>query len=441
MKGSLRVFSHRAVAAAIVLIALYLVREKPHGLIISTGTRAAIALGGLIILAWVMGDLFERIGLPRITGYMVTGLLTGPHILGFMSAGTVFKLKFIDNVALALIALHAGREVKLALLRSRLKSIISITFFILLFSLSGVFIFVFFGGRHIFPFLKDAPQKTVLLVALLFGLIEVAKSPVTTIAILDETKARGPLAETTLGVVVLKDVILIVLFGIVMGIGARIARPCEGAGGFVGTTLWHLFGSLAIGAGIGFGVGELLKFAHKSMYLLVIGLALGLTLLSGAIHLEVLLVSMTAGFVIENFTGRGERLLAGIEDASPFIYIIFFPVASASLDLSLLRDTWFVAVLILMLRKVMVFSGIYIGSSLVEDFPVMRKVGWMGFINQSGITLALALIIGQEFPEFGEQFKAIALAMIVITDFYGPALFKYALHYAGEVGATIGNKM
>ena len=432
-------FSHyisRLIAALIVIAFLYLVKSvpehfrplKPHRIM------AAISLGGLILIAWIMGDVFERISLPRITGYMVTGLVMGPYILGLIPLEAVRTLKFIDNVALALIALHAGNEVRLTLLKRRLTSILSITFFILLFSLTGVFTFIYVGGGHILPFLEGAPRRTILVVALLFGLIEVAKSPVTTIAILDETRARGRLAETTLGVVVLKDVLLIILFGIVMAVGARLAYPDEAHKSMVGQTLWHLFGSLGIGTAVGLVVRLLLRLIRENIYLLVIALALGLTILSKVLHVEVLLVSMTAGFIIVNFTRQQERFLEGIRSASPLIYLVFFPVASASLNITLVRETWFIAVIIIMIRKVMVFTGIYIGSRLVEDFPAMRRWGWMGFINQSGVTLALALVIGREFPEFGGHFTAIALSMIVLTDFYGPALFKYALHRAGETG-------
>lgn len=427
-------FISRLLAAGIVLGLLYMVKMTPETLAPEEkqGFQAAIALGGLIVLAWVMGDLFKRLSLPRITGYMVTGLIAGPHILNLMNVKTVASLKFIDNLALSLIALHAGHEVKMSLIRRRFKSIVSITFFILLFSMCGVFLVVYFAGSHFIPFLKGAPHKTIFVVALLFSLIEVAKSPVTTIAILDETKAKGPLAETTLGAVILKDVVLIVIFGIVISIGTRILYPERAHGGFMEETLWHLFGSLGVGGILGFLVGFLIKFTPRRMYIFVIALALCLTLISIALNLEVLLVSMVAGFVIENFTSQGKRFLAGIKYASPITYLIFFPVASASLDLSILKDAWFVAVILLMVRKVMVFTGINVGSRLVEDFPIMRRYGWMGFVNQSGVTLALALIIGRKFPEFGNYFKAIALGMIVITDFYGPALFKYALHKAGE---------
>ena len=438
-KKSIIPFISRLMAAGIVILFLYLVRVapeyvRPAG---SGDISAAVSLGALIILAWVMGDLFQRISLPRITGYMVTGIILGPHATNLIRKESLQTLRFVDNMALALIALHAGSEVNTRLLRKRIKGILSVTFFILLFSLTGVFLLIIIGGRFFLPFLEGAPFKIVFLVAMLFGMIEVAKSPVTTIAILDETRAKGPMSEMTLGIVVLKDIVLIALFGIVMGVCDRIAYPDKAHGGIMAETLWSLLGSIGIGALFGMVAGMLLRYAGGRIYILVIALALGLTLLCSYIHLEVLLVSMTVGFIIENFTRQGDRFMKGITDVSPLIYLVFFPVASASLDITILKSIWVVAMVIVMLRKIFVYMGIRVGLWLSEDVPALRKYGWMGFINQSGVTLALALIIGREFPDFGEHFKAIALGMIVLTDFYGPALFKYGLHLAGETRTDI----
>jgi len=423
------------IAAALAAGFLYIVKTAPSYITEaqSPGILSAVGLGAIIILAWVMGDLFEKMGLPRMTGYMITGLLFGPYLLNLVTAPMVSTLKFIDHIALTMIALRAGHELKIRLLRTRIKSILIISLFLVGISFIVGFCFVFFGGRIFFPFMKNSPQRTIILVALLFGLIEMAKSPVTTIAILDETKARGPFSETILGVVIVNDVILIILFGLVMSLGSRLVRPEEVKPGFLKETLWGLFGSIGIGAGIGFVVGLLLKRIRKSRYLIMIILSLGITLLARFLHLELLLLSLSAGFVIENFTKQGKDLLSGLEEISPFIYLVFFPVASASLDLSALKHTWHVALLILVLRKLIIFISVWWGSRVSEDFPEMRRYGWMGFINQSGVTLALAIIIGNDFPEFGEAFKALALSIIVITDIYAPAFFKFALHRVGEI--------
>ena len=434
-KKQIQTFLLRLAAAALVILFLYAMRAaRESGRFPgSRGTMAAVALGGLIILAWAAGDLFQWIGLPRMTGYMMTGLVTGPYMLKLISLESVHTLKFIDHVALTLIALRAGHEVRLSLLRRRLKGILSISFSLVILSMVAGFLLIFFGGRYFLPFLRDAPGRTVLLVALLFSVIEMAKSPVTTIAILDETRAEGPLAETTLGVVIVNDVILIVLFGLVMALGTRIANPGEVKAGFIKEVLWHLFGSLGAGALIGWLVSLALKWIQRWLFLLVIGFSLGLTLLCHALHLEILLVCLTAGFVMENFTRQGGRMLGGIEDVTPLVYLIFFPVASASLDLSVVRTSWVAAAVILTARKLIIYSSVRLGSRLANECEAVRKYGWMGYINQSGVTLVLAILIAEEFPEFGSHFKAIALAVIVITDVYAPAMFKYALYRAGEI--------
>jgi Kef-type K+ transport system membrane component KefB len=141
--------------------------------------------------------------------------------------------------------------------------------------------------------------------------------------------------------------------------------------------------------------------------------------------------------MIENFSKRSEHFLEGMENSIPFIYLLFFPVNGASLDLSLLGSLWKAAVVILILRCVLVFGGVWLWGRFVRDFPNMRRYGWMGFLNQESVTMALALIMAHEFPALGEPIKALMLAMIVLTDLYAPAMFKFALYRAGETGKSL----
>jgi Kef-type K+ transport system membrane component KefB len=424
-------FSSRILAAVLVLCMLGIVKKLRPILGAGDGLQAGIALGGLIIIAWVMGDIFRKIHLPRITGYVITGMILGPHLLDFISSESVKTLKFIDNIALALIGIRAGQEMKIALIRRRLKSILSISFSVLIITVGGTFLFIYFWGPRFLPFLKDIPEGMLIVAAIIIAYLEGAKSPVTTIAVLDETGAKGPLAEITLGAVIFKDLLMGILLGVVLSVCGYIAHPDLPHG-----ILIHIFQfvilSLAIGFLMGLIVSASLTFSKKGSFILIFSLALAMSVISGAFHLEVLLVGGAAGFVIENYSKKSEHFLEGLEQGTPFIYLLFFPVNAASLDISLIGGLWKAAVIILILRTVLVFCGVWVGSRLVEDFPSMRRYGWMGFMNQESVTMALALILAAEFPELGEPLKAFILVMIVITDLYAPAMFKYALYKSGE---------
>jgi len=398
--------------------------------------RAAISLGALIIVAWTAGDLFERIRLPRITGYVITGMLMGPYILKLIPAASVRTLKFVDKIALALIGIHAGQELNLRLLRRRLKDIVTLSLTVLGFTVIGTFLFILFWGHRFLPFLSGEPWSIVIVVAVIIAYLEGAKSPVTTIAVLDETGARGPVAETTLGAVIFKDLVMALLLGVIIVICGRISHLGDVQQGMLSPIFRFVMVSIVTGLVIGLAAGSILNFVRAHAFVLILGLALLLTILSDAFHLEVLLVGGAAGFVIENYSRKSEHFLEGLEQSTPFIYLLFFPVNGAALDLSLLGSLWQAAVVILALRFALVFSGVWVWARVGRDFPAMRRWGWMGFLNQESVTMALALILAHEFQRLGEPIRALMLAMVVITDLYAPALFKYALYKSGETRAA-----
>ena len=427
--------SSRLFGALLVFLVLALVRNLRLDLHMGRGMEASIALGALIIIAWVCGDLFEKIKLPRITGYVITGMVLGPHLLNFITASSVSTLKFIDNIALALIGIHAGQEMRLGLIQRRFRSIISLSLVLLLFTVGGTFLFILVFGRSFLPFLEGAPWGILVVTAIIIAYLEGAKSPVSTIAVLDETRARGAMAETTLGAVIFKDLLMAVLLGVIIAVCNQIAHMGEMGHHGVLVPIFHfVFLSLLVGFAAGIFVGAVLRFTKAASFILIITLALCLTLVSHALHLEVLLVGGATGFVIENFSRKSGHFLEGLEQSTPLIYLLFFPVNGASLDLSLLGILWKAAIVILLLRFVLVFGGVWLWTRVGEDFPAMRRWGWTGFLNQESVTMALALILAHEFPALGEPIKALMLAMVVLTDLYAPAMFKYALYRSGEAG-------
>src|SRR5687767_8505099 len=75
------------------------------------GTFGVIAAVGLLLLAGMLAsDLLEVIGLPHLTGYLLAGIVVGPHVLHFIDHDTVEGLQAVNTLALALIALAGGAE-------------------------------------------------------------------------------------------------------------------------------------------------------------------------------------------------------------------------------------------------------------------------------------------------------------------------------------------
>ena len=166
----------------------------------------------LIALAsWQIGRLFSHFNLPKISGYLFTGLLAGPFVLDFASAEVIESLRFIDEISLAFIAFAAGSELYLPEIRGRLRSIGFVTAVIVFVTIFGGTLAVFMLAEFI-PFMQEFAVSSQVAIALMAATIMVARSPSVAIALINELRARGPFTQLALGVTVISDVLVIVFF-------------------------------------------------------------------------------------------------------------------------------------------------------------------------------------------------------------------------------------
>jgi len=186
-------------------------------------------LAGFLIISVASNQLaryFLKIKLPLITGLLMVGILAGPYLLGLISVDSVQNLTFVNEISLAFIAFAAGGELYLKELRGRLKSIGWNTFgqLAVIFSI-GTFA-VFFVSNYI-PYIKEMSLASKIAIALLSGTIFVASSPSSVIAVITEMRARGPFTQIALGVTVIKDVLVIILFATVLSFSKTLVDGTE----------------------------------------------------------------------------------------------------------------------------------------------------------------------------------------------------------------------
>ena len=394
-----------------------------------------IAIGFLLVCAFLAGEASSRFGLPRITGYLVSGLLIGPHALGLLTTDMIAAGKAVEGIAVALIALTAGGELRLEWLKRRILRLLVITTTELVVVATGVLLVVFFG-RSLFPFMPEDNLLKAGVIAMIFGTVAVANSPTVAIAVISENRADGPLTRTVLGVTIVKDVFVIVLFAIAMTVARDLLG--EGGAGSIGWTLAReLGGSVAAGIAFGAGISLFLRHVDRDTPVFVIAVCFGISQVAQAFHLEVLLTALTAGFYVENFSrARGEQLIAGIERVSLPVYALFFSAAGAKLDLGALAAMWPLALLLSGVRAICVFGGTRLGARLARAEPVVVRYAWLGFISQAGVTLALSAIVSRTFPAWGPELQVLIVAMIALHELVGPIVFQHSLKRAGEVGAA-----
>lgn len=397
----------------------------PHG-------SATLFLGFLLLASYLAGRAARVVSLPQITGYLIIGILVGPHVLGILPQETVEEFRFVNGVALALIALSAGGELRMGSLRKRIRSIGTITVLQIVFMFSLVAFSVFLARGHI-AFLEGEPPRVAFAVALLFGLVSVANSPATTIAVITEEKARGILTDTVLGITVLKDVIILILIALLIPLAVAIVDP---SGGFslraVQEILLEILGSLVAGMVLGWLVTQYLGRVREYRILFILGVAFLAFYLGDWLHLESILIAMVAGFYVQNFSRQGRRLLHALEANSLPVYALFFAVAGADLNITVLKNAWVIATAIILTRAGALWISTYLGARIVGDPPAIRHHAWMGFMAQAGVTLGIANIVRERFPIWGLQVATVIIATIAVNQLVGPPAFRWILIRAGE---------
>ena len=166
--------------------------------------------------------------------------------------------------------------------------------------------------------------------------------------------------------------------------------------------------------------------------LVLLAIGFGLSPFLKYVHVDPLLAFITAGFVVQNLTNQGPKLLHAVEQTGSVVFVVFFATAGAHLNVPLLKEMWPIALALCGARALTTWMAARIGSRLANDPPTLRSWGFSSLVSQAGLALGLAVVIGDAFPSIGEGFKSLAIAAVAINEMTGPILFKFALDRAGE---------
>jgi Kef-type K+ transport system membrane component KefB len=396
------------------------------------------AFGFALIAAALAGDLFERIRLPRITGYLVFGVVCGPFVANIISRPMARELTIVNGLAIALIAFMAGLELNFQRLLPRLRAIVALGAIQLGLMYTGLFAL----GWLAWPWLPLLPEATglarVTLAALLATLV-VSFSPTVTIAVIADSRARGPLSELVLALVVLADLALIVMFTLAMqAVRWTLGTvPTEGDVSLLARLAWEIFGSFAFGAIIGSLFAFYLRLIGREVTIMLLALCVVLSQVGAAFHFEPLLAALAAGLVVENIAPpNGDALKDAVERGALPVLVVFFAAAGASLHLDALSSIGLIAVVVSAVRFAFVrAAGALCARVRVPGVePEVSQLAWMGLVSQAGVTLGLTIIVSSEFPEWGARVQTLMVSLIALHELIGPILFRLALARAGEIG-------
>ena len=407
-----------------------------------------IYLAGFIIIAVASNQisrLFLKARLPLVTGLLVMGIIAGPYILDLIPLEAIADLDFVNDFALAFIAFTVGAELYLNELRSRFRSIIGMT----VAQLSITFILgslaVYFIAEYI-PFMQRMNIESKIAVSLLAGTIFVARSPASAIAVVHEMRAKGPFTQTAIGVTVLKDFLVVILFAVIITIGEALITGTSFNLIYIILLLFELLFAFILGYALskilGFIISLQTKPIGKTILILLSGFAIftlshfirewSLLYFNFEIYIEPLLICIIGSFIVTNYSKHRPEFLKILHDSRNAVYVIFFTLIGVSISLGVLATVWTIAIALFVIRlATLVIAGI-VGVSLGGDPVRFNRIAWAPYVTQAGVSLGLTTVVAGEFIGWGTEFATIIIAVIVLNQIVGPPLFKWAINYAGE---------
>jgi Kef-type K+ transport system membrane component KefB len=396
-----------------------------------------LLLGVVALVGLLSGKVLNYIKVPAVAGYVLIGVILGTSVVGWLNAQVLDSLGLINELALGFIAFTIGAELEWGVIKRLGTGIISISIGEAL----GAFILVTLG---MYLMLGQLP------LALILGAVASATAPAATMMVLQEVRAKGILTSALIAVVAIDDAIALILYGFASSIARAVLNVSEHLSlrnMLLGPGL-EILGALAIGILTGFLLSIILKRIHLSheLMILVVSVILINSGLAQLFHFSELLADMALGATLSNLVPALSRRVFGlIESVTPPIYCMFFVLAGARLQLSLITKIGLLGMVYILARMLGKVGGTFLGATISRVPKVVRKYLGFGLLSQIGVAVGLAIVVAHDFPPsvygaVGEKFSLwvinILLFTTIITEVIGPLLTKYAIIKAGEANAS-----
>jgi len=399
-----------------------------------------LAIGILIASGFTLGELVEKLGLPRVTGYILAGVLLNPGVLHVVPVQFVEATEPVTNIALAILTFAVGGTLALSPLRELGKGVA----FIAVGEAELAALAVTLGTVATLPFLIHIENASFLItylpLSLLLGSLASPTDPSATLAVMHQYKAKGPVSFSIMAAAALDDALGLINFSIAVMLATIFTSHVSVHASSLFVPFFSIGGAILLGITLGISFHVVSRVIHGESEGLFIVLILAiLTLCYGIatlLHLDQLLATMSVGVTVVNFGHERDRIFRLIETyAGPLVFVLFFTISGMHLDFQILLRFLPVVLLFVIFRSVGKLGGAYIGARLARaQPPVRRYTGW-GLIPQGGIVIGLALVMKQNLAlaSISDVLLNVVIGATVIHELIGPLTTKIALHKAGEL--------
>ena len=376
-----------------------------------------------LLLALLSSKIIKMVHLPNVTGYLIMGLLAGPSFLNIISLETIGNFSIVPEVALGFIAFSIGAEFKLDYFKKIGRSPIIIAILEAL-------------GATLFVVVALIAAGFDVSFSLLLGAIASATAPAATLMVIRQYKAKGPVTDTLLPVVAIDDAIAIMVFGIALAItkSLRMTESVSLISTLVGPVI-EIVGSIGFGVLMGIVLKLFIDWFKESGNRLAISIAMVMFCIgvSKITLLSSLLTCMAMSATYVNISKVSHKVFDQVEKITPPLFMLFFFLSGAGLDMSLLSSVGLAGMIYIVSRVAGKVFGAGMGAHISNAQPVVKKYLGFNLIPQAGVAIGLANIVYPILPEYGVQIRTVILCATIIYELIGPVTTKLALTKAGEI--------
>ncbi|NOQ95892.1 MAG: sodium:proton antiporter [Desulfobacterales bacterium] len=401
-----------------------------------------LAVGLLLILGYLGGRAANALKLPRVSGYLVVGMLFSPSFFNILSSQLVDKdLYVITEMALSIIAYSIGGSLVIKRLKRVGKSILWIT----LSQGGSVFILTVAFLLPAMPFLTGfqgseySLLETYLPMALVIGALSISTAASPIVAIISELRASGPFTTTLLGVTAISYCLSIIFFALASTIANILIHPgavfgIKMLGEAMGEIIFSLF--LGIPAAVFLKTIARLVRRREALLMVVLGVIFGTSGVASLLNLSPLLANMVVGFIIVNLERRHHDFFLVVEQIQEPLFGLSFCLAGAHIDLRILKAAGLLTAVILVIRMGGKYLGVWIGTKVSRVPKYVKKYLGLALFPKANLAVGLVLMVKEVFPlPIVSNFLVnVVVGTVIISQLIGLPLVKYAL---GKVGETI----
>ena len=379
------------------------------------------AIGGILLLGLATDFLGRRTFLPRVTLLLAFGIIVGDEVLGIIPTSVNSRFEMITVVALMMIGFLLGGKLTLKSIRNTGRQIAWISISAALGTTMVVTLALLAVG---------VPRE----IAILLGCIAAATAPAATVDTVLESGSNSLFSRLLLAIVAIDDVWALLLFSL----GLSLTSLASGTQGIFVSLLdvsYEIGGALLLGSLIGLPAAYLTGRLKPGRPMLTE--ALGLVFICGgaAIWLDVsfLVATMAMGTVVTNLARHHEYPFHEIENIEWPFMVVFFMLAGASLDISMLAGLGAVGTVYLLSRATGKLLGAWIGARASHADKEVRR--WMGLamMPQAGVAIGMALLAASRFPEHRQTILSLVIGTTVFFELVGPVFTRMALRHTHRV--------